>query len=170
MTDSDDRKVPVNRRAYDLRETEFYMPAMWPMDLQNAIVDWLGAWRWRRQMRHLLQLEARGLARLGDARDAVSQGAAACGDGGVVAAGSSVGALAKDVEFRVADQRFCGGKGELGVAFAAHQRLMQRTHTGAAEHEQAAHHQHDHDDDQRDAALGLSKGVGFALHASAFLS
>lgn len=77
MTDSEDRKVPVNRRAYDLRETEYYMPAMWPMDLQNAIVDWLGAWRWRRQMRHLLQLEARGLARLGDARDAVSQGAAA---------------------------------------------------------------------------------------------
>ncbi|WP_332827454.1 hypothetical protein [Ramlibacter sp.] len=77
MTDSEHCKAPANRPAYGLRETEFYMPAMWPMDLQNAIVDWLAAWRWRRQMRHLLQLEARGLARLGDARDAVRQGAAA---------------------------------------------------------------------------------------------
>lgn len=58
-------------------EPEFYMSAMWPMDLQNALLDWFAAWRWRRQMRRLLQLEARGLARLGDARDAVGQGAAA---------------------------------------------------------------------------------------------
>lgn len=77
MTDSEHRTAPAKRPAYGLRETEFYMPAMWPMDLQNAIVDWLAAWRWRRQMRRLLQLEARGLARLGDARDAVKQGAAA---------------------------------------------------------------------------------------------
>jgi hypothetical protein len=77
MTDSEDRKAAANRPAYGLRETEYYMPAMWPMDLQNAIVDWLAAWRWRRQMRSLLQLEARGLASLGDARDAVRQGAAA---------------------------------------------------------------------------------------------
>lgn len=33
---------------------EFYMPAMWPLDLQNAIVDWIGAWFWRRRMRRLL--------------------------------------------------------------------------------------------------------------------
>lgn len=77
MTNSEHRQAPAKRPAYGLRETEFYLPAMWPMDLQNAIVDWLAAWRWRRQMRHLLQLEARGLARLGDARDAVKQGAAA---------------------------------------------------------------------------------------------
>ena len=77
MTHSNHRKAPANRSAYGLREMEFYMPAMWPMDLQHAIADWLAAWRWRRQMRSLLQLEARGLARLGDARDAVRQGAAA---------------------------------------------------------------------------------------------
>lgn len=77
MIDSEHRPAPTKRPAYGLRETEFYLPAMWPMDLQNAIVDWFTAWRWRRQMRHLLQLEARGLARLGDFRDAVKQGAAA---------------------------------------------------------------------------------------------
>lgn len=54
---------------------EFYMPAMWPFDLQNAIVDWLSAWRWRRQMRKLLQQDTRGLIRLGSARAAVEQGA-----------------------------------------------------------------------------------------------
>jgi hypothetical protein len=77
MTNSEHRQAPAKQPVYGLRETEFYMPAMWPMDLQNAIVDWLSAWRWRRQMRHLLQLEARGLARLGNFRDAVKQGAAA---------------------------------------------------------------------------------------------
>jgi hypothetical protein len=39
---------------------EFYMPAMWPLDLQNAIVDWIGAWFWRRRMRRLLAQEHRG--------------------------------------------------------------------------------------------------------------
>ena len=33
---------------------DFYMPAMWPLDLQNAIVDWISAWFWRRRMRRLL--------------------------------------------------------------------------------------------------------------------
>ncbi len=77
MIDSEHRNAPAKRPAYGLRETEFYLPAMWPMGLQNTLVDWLAAWRWRRQMRHLLQLEARGLARLGDARDTVRQGAVA---------------------------------------------------------------------------------------------
>ncbi|WP_339524923.1 hypothetical protein [Pseudomonas sp. EA_35y_Pfl2_R111] len=75
MTDSDDRQIPANRRAYDLRDTEYYMPAMWPMDLQNAIVDWLSAWRWRRQMRKLLQQDAQGLVRLGSTQATVAQGA-----------------------------------------------------------------------------------------------
>jgi hypothetical protein len=54
---------------------EFYMPAMWPFDLQNFIVDCWAAWRWRRQMRRLLQEEASGRARLGSARAAVAHGA-----------------------------------------------------------------------------------------------
>jgi hypothetical protein len=54
---------------------EFYMPAMWPFDLQNAIVDWLSAWRWRRQMRKLLQQDAQGRVRLGSIRATVAQGA-----------------------------------------------------------------------------------------------
>ncbi|WP_339412159.1 hypothetical protein [Pseudomonas sp. EA_35y_Pfl2_R5] len=54
---------------------EFYMPAMWPVDLQNAIVDWLSAWRWRRQMRKLLRQDAQGLVRLGSTRATVAQGA-----------------------------------------------------------------------------------------------
>lgn len=40
---------------------EFYMPAMWPLDLQNAIVDWIGAWFWRRRMRRLLAQDTEGL-------------------------------------------------------------------------------------------------------------
>ncbi|OEC33499.1 hypothetical protein SAMN05216600_104274 [Pseudomonas cuatrocienegasensis] len=53
----------------------FYMPAMWPLDLQNAIVDWLGAWWWRRRMRRLLRQDALGVIRLGSARGVVAQGA-----------------------------------------------------------------------------------------------
>lgn len=53
----------------------FYMPAMWPLDLQNAIVDWLGAWWWRRRMRRLLRQDELGLIRLGSARGVVVQGA-----------------------------------------------------------------------------------------------
>lgn len=55
---------------------EFYMPAMWPLDLQNAIVDWVGAWWWRRRMRRLLEQDAEGRIRLGSARGVVEQGAA----------------------------------------------------------------------------------------------
>lgn len=54
---------------------DFYMPAMWPLDLQNALVDWLGAWWWRRRMRRLLAQDAQGLIRLGSARSVVEQGA-----------------------------------------------------------------------------------------------
>ncbi|TRO17158.1 hypothetical protein EQ829_01505 [Ectopseudomonas mendocina] len=54
---------------------EFYMPAMWPLDLQNAIVDWIGAWFWRRRMRRLLAQDTEGAIRLGSARGVVEQGA-----------------------------------------------------------------------------------------------
>lgn len=56
---------------------QFYMPAMWPLDLQNAIVDWLGAWWWRRRMRSLLRQDMAGQIRLGSARGVVEQGACA---------------------------------------------------------------------------------------------
>ena len=54
---------------------EFYMPAMWPLDLQNAIVDWVGAWFWRRRMRRLLAQDVEGTIRLGSARGVVAKGA-----------------------------------------------------------------------------------------------
>lgn len=54
---------------------EFYMPAMWPLDLQNAIVDWVGAWFWRRRMRRLLTQDIEGRIRLGGARGVVEQSA-----------------------------------------------------------------------------------------------
>lgn len=54
---------------------EFYMPAMWPLDLQSAIVDWVGAWFWRRRMRRLLRQDMEGRIRLGSARAVVTQGA-----------------------------------------------------------------------------------------------
>ena len=54
---------------------EFYMPAMWPLDLQNAIVDWICAWVWRRRMRRLLAQDMEGRIRLGSARGVVERGA-----------------------------------------------------------------------------------------------
>lgn len=54
---------------------KFYMPAMWLLDLQSAIVDWIGAWCWRRRMRRLLAQDIEGRIRLGSARGVVEQGA-----------------------------------------------------------------------------------------------
>ncbi|HEY1026765.1 MAG TPA: hypothetical protein VGE28_03955 [Pseudomonas sp.] len=54
---------------------EFYMPAMWPVGLHDAIADWVGAWFWRRRMRRLLAQDALGEIRLGGARAVVEQGA-----------------------------------------------------------------------------------------------
>ena len=34
----------------------FYMPAMWPVDLQHRLVDWFVAWRKRQLYRRLLRL------------------------------------------------------------------------------------------------------------------
>jgi len=40
---------------------DFYMPAMWPIDLQQAVIDWFVAWRKRRLYRRLLTLSDRQL-------------------------------------------------------------------------------------------------------------
>lgn len=52
-----------------------YLPAMWPLGLQETLRDLFLAWRWRRRMRRLLRQEALGLVRLAGARDQVSEGA-----------------------------------------------------------------------------------------------
>ncbi len=41
----------------------FYMPAMWPVHLQQWLVDWFVAWRKRRLYRRLLRLTDRQLRR-----------------------------------------------------------------------------------------------------------
>ncbi len=40
---------------------DLYMPAMWPVELQQALIDWFVAWRKRRIYRHLLDLSDRQL-------------------------------------------------------------------------------------------------------------
>lgn len=42
---------------------EFYMPAMWPVDLQQQLLDWFNAWRERQLYRRLLGLSDRQLRR-----------------------------------------------------------------------------------------------------------
>lgn len=42
---------------------EFYMPAMWPVELQQWVVDGFVAWRKRRLYRRLLRLTDRQLRR-----------------------------------------------------------------------------------------------------------
>ena len=45
------------RERHEPRFPDVYMPAMWPLDLQYYLTDWLRAWRQRRLYRRLLQLE-----------------------------------------------------------------------------------------------------------------
>ncbi|WP_415845455.1 hypothetical protein ACMYUJ_02030 [Stutzerimonas zhaodongensis] len=40
---------------------DFYMPAMWPIELQEAAVEWFKVWRKRRLYRRLLRLSDRQL-------------------------------------------------------------------------------------------------------------
>jgi hypothetical protein len=40
---------------------DFYMPAMWPVELQQAVIDWFVAWRKRRLYQRLLRLSDRQL-------------------------------------------------------------------------------------------------------------
>lgn len=42
---------------------EFYMPAMWPVELQQLLTDWFVAWRKRRLYRCLLRLNDQQLDR-----------------------------------------------------------------------------------------------------------
>jgi hypothetical protein len=51
-------KVENQRR---LAVPDFYMPAMWPVELQQALIDRLVAWRNRRLYRRLLRLSDREL-------------------------------------------------------------------------------------------------------------
>ena len=40
---------------------DFYMPAMWPIELQDMVSEWFKAWRKRRLYRRLLMLSDREL-------------------------------------------------------------------------------------------------------------
>lgn len=59
--------MPVERRDTCVRQQsepqmpDFYMPAMWPLDLQRSLHDWFSAWRQRRLYRQLLKLDDREL-------------------------------------------------------------------------------------------------------------
>lgn len=52
---------------------EFYMPAMWPIGFQQAVVDWFLAWRERQLYRRLLRLSDRQLRRRDLSRPRVSE-------------------------------------------------------------------------------------------------
>ena len=60
--------MPGERRNTRVRQQsepqlpDFYMPAMWPLDLQRSLHDWFRAWRQRRLYRRLLKLDDRQLA------------------------------------------------------------------------------------------------------------
>ncbi|MBU2330696.1 MAG: hypothetical protein KJ881_01180 [Gammaproteobacteria bacterium] len=60
--------MPGERRDTHVRQQsepqlpDFYMPAMWPLDLQRSLHDWFRAWRQRRLYRRLLKLDDRQLA------------------------------------------------------------------------------------------------------------
>jgi len=60
--------MPGERRDTRVRQQsepqvpDFYMPAMWPLDLQRSLQDWFRAWRQRRLYRQLLKLDDRQLA------------------------------------------------------------------------------------------------------------
>lgn len=60
--------MPGERRDTRVRQQsepqlpDFYMPAMWPLDLQRSLHDWFRAWRQRRLYRRLLKLDDRQLA------------------------------------------------------------------------------------------------------------
>ncbi|MCQ4300178.1 hypothetical protein [Pseudomonas songnenensis] len=50
------------RQQAEPQVPDFYMPAMWPLDLQRSVHDWFCAWRQRRLYRQLLLLDDRELA------------------------------------------------------------------------------------------------------------
>ncbi|MDH2243489.1 hypothetical protein N5J70_16190 [Pseudomonas sp. GD03909] len=60
--------MPGERRDTHVRQKseaqmpDFYMPAIWPLDLQRNLQDWFRAWRQRRLYRRLLKLDDLQLA------------------------------------------------------------------------------------------------------------
>lgn len=59
---SGERRDTHVRQQSEPQLPEFYMPAMWPLDLQRSLHDWFRAWRQRRLYRQLLKLDDRQLA------------------------------------------------------------------------------------------------------------
>jgi len=55
------RNTPVRQQS-EPQLPDFYMPAMWPLDLQRNLHDWFRAWRQRRLYWQLLKLDDRQLA------------------------------------------------------------------------------------------------------------
>lgn len=57
-----EQQQPCKTRGFDRPVMpKFYMPAMWPVELQQAVMDWLRAWRKRRVYQRLLRLSDRQL-------------------------------------------------------------------------------------------------------------
>jgi len=59
---SGERRDTHVRQQSEPQLPDFYMPAMWPLDLQRSLHDWFRAWRQRRLYRQLLKLDDRQLA------------------------------------------------------------------------------------------------------------
>ncbi|MCQ4264478.1 hypothetical protein [Stutzerimonas stutzeri] len=59
---SGERRKTYARQPTEAQIPDFYMPAMWPLDLQRSLYDWFRAWRQRRLYRQLLMLDDRQLA------------------------------------------------------------------------------------------------------------
>jgi len=56
-----ERRDTCVRQQSEPQMPDFYMPAMWPLDLQRSLHDWFSAWRQRRLYRQLLKLDDREL-------------------------------------------------------------------------------------------------------------
>ncbi|WP_196762454.1 hypothetical protein [Stutzerimonas frequens] len=59
---SGERRDTHVRQQSEPQLPDFYMPAMWPLDLQRSLHDWFRAWRQRRLYRQLSKLDDRQLA------------------------------------------------------------------------------------------------------------
>ncbi|WP_165855629.1 hypothetical protein [Marinobacter sp. JSM 1782161] len=68
------QEAPVPDKA-QVRMPEFYMPAMPPLALTEALDRWLKLWARRRRFRRLLQLNDQQLGVLGVTREALMEAA-----------------------------------------------------------------------------------------------
>jgi hypothetical protein len=59
---SGERRDTCVRQQSEPQMPDFYMPAMWPLDLQRSLHDWFCVWQQRRLYRQLLKLDDRELA------------------------------------------------------------------------------------------------------------